>query len=73
MMHTCPQCRSKFTQKSSLQTHMKSIHQVKMYTCPQCSNEFVQKQQLRLHIQSNHDAISGHNVALNHVEMEICT
>lgn len=53
--HVCKICQSTFSQKSSLDTHIKFTHSdVRPYTCSQCAFQTVQKAALKKHFTKAH-------------------
>jgi KRAB domain-containing zinc finger protein len=56
----CEQCDSYFTQKSSLNTHIKFVHRkIKPFRCDQCVAAFVRKHELVSHTKFVHEGISS--------------
>ena len=51
----CPQCISSFTQKGSLQKHIKSIHEGRTFDCLHCDHKATRKDNLQDHIKSIHE------------------
>ena len=51
----CLQCEYKTTRKSSLQTHIKSIHEGQKFQCPHCEHQATRKGHLMTHIKSVHE------------------
>ena len=51
----CQYCEYKATQKSSLKTHIQSIHERITYQCQYCEFKATQKSSLKTHIQSIHE------------------
>ena len=50
----CQHCDYQATQSSSLQTHMKSMHEGIKYPCHQCDYQATQSSHLQRHIESRH-------------------
>ena len=42
-MFQCPECGHEFTWKSSLATHIKSVHMGQKFQCPECDYEATKK------------------------------
>ena len=51
---SCIQCGSKFTNKSNLQTHIKSVHEGQKFECTQCKYKATKKTLLQKHLKSVH-------------------
>ena len=51
----CTHCDYKTAKKSSIQTHIKSIHEGKTFACTQCDFKATQKGNLHIHIKSIHE------------------
>ena len=53
----CEHCDYKATTKSSLQQHMKSIHDGVKYSCKYCDYKATPKSNLQQHVKSLHDLV----------------
>ena len=53
----CDQCDYKATTKSTLVTHMKSIHEGVTYPCEQCGYKANRKHHLLKHLKSKHEGV----------------
>lgn len=56
--NTCLICKSAFSSKYSLNTHLLVIHEENPYECKKCSKSFDKKQQLITHIKLQHIGLS---------------
>ena len=53
----CQECDKRYTKKTHLKVHIKSVHEGVKYPCNQCGYQASQKVNLRSHIQSIHEGI----------------
>ena len=53
--YQCQYCEQKYTLKTNLNTHIKSIHEGKTFQCQHCEYKATQKSSLKKHIKSIHD------------------
>ena len=53
----CDKCDKRFSQKSGLNRHIKSVHENVRYNCDKCGKSFSQKDNLNIHIKSVHEKI----------------
>ena len=53
----CETCNKRFTTKSAMTFHKKTIHRGERLNCPKCSKTFTQTDILRSHIRITHEAI----------------
>jgi len=54
---TCLQCNAQFTKKSTLNRHIKSIHEAITYSCSHCDKTFKQQGTMNRHIKSKHEGV----------------
>ena len=65
MRYNCDQCEYRSTQKGSLKTHKKSIHEGVRYGCDQCTFKAINKNDLKRHNKSIHkDATSKQGIEI---------
>ena len=56
VVHCCPTCGKDFTQASSLNKHIATVHrQEKLFPCTQCGKQFSQKGNLNQHVAAVHE------------------
>ena len=53
----CPECGKKFSQRSHMLAHYRSLHEVFKFSCNQCDYQASQNGHLKRHIQSKHEGI----------------
>ena len=51
----CNQCEYKSSNKESVKTHTKSVHEAKEFPCSQCEYKSNDENTLKSHIEQNHD------------------